>query len=219
MSHVASLVEDTRPGPWASLKTVAGHVRGRQQAERLTRIIARDRASSAPVPARMTHGGGNGIVPRPADGQRRRRSVPVHTPRPSGLPCASPGFLSRSASTGESRALNPGAWDSEGSARIQEVLRMLPVDLLPALPTCAGRDFPQGPANVKRRDRAQSPLLCGGKRPSSCRRPARGAGGVSGRRLRAEGPGPHPALRCEDVGTQPAPAGAHAADSVSLQGR
>lgn len=38
---------------------------------------------------------------------------------------------------------------------------MLPVDLLPALPTCAGRDFPQGPANVKRRDRAQSPQLCG----------------------------------------------------------
>lgn len=61
-----------------------------------------------------------------------------------------PGVSKRSASTGESRALNPGTWDSEGSARIQEVLRMLPVDLLPALPTCAGRDFPQGPANVKR---------------------------------------------------------------------
>lgn len=112
------------------------------------------------------------------------------------MPCASPGFLSRSASTGESRALNPGTWDSEGSARIQKVLRMLPVDLLPALPTCAGRDFPQGPANVKRRDRAQSPRLCGENDQAAADVPLRGGRARLWEETPREGPGAHPALLC-----------------------
>lgn len=96
---------------------------------------------------------------------------------------------------------------------------MLPVDLLPALPTCGGRDFPQGPVHAKRRDRPQSPRLCGENDQAAADVPLRGGRARLWEETPREGPGAHPALRCEDVGTQPAPAGAHAADSVSLQGR